>query len=286
MNHKLIVTADDYGMCNAVNEAIEECLAAGTLHAACVMTNMIAYDAAASLPDRFPQASVGIHWNLTIGQPVLSALQVPSLVGPDGRLHSFSEFRRGWLTGQVRLAEFKAELRAQYQCFYDLAGVPDFWNTHENVHLTPGLFHVCVALGQEFGIPAMRCHRRITVPRHTTPTRYNLRHPLYWLKGQVISWWSSRAEARGVLMPDGTIDTPGFDAGKAAIEEVVKRIQWPSVKNAVELVIHPATAINEALFGELTESRLHEYRAFSDPELANRLAATGVETAGFEAVIR
>ena len=87
-------------------------------------------------------------------------------------------------------------------------------------------------------------------------------------------------------MPDGTIDTPGFDAGKAAIEEVVKRIQWPSVKNAVELVIHPATAINEALFGELTESRLHEYRAFSDPELANRLAATGVETAGFEAVIR
>ena len=26
MNRKLIVTADDYGMCDSVNEAIEECM--------------------------------------------------------------------------------------------------------------------------------------------------------------------------------------------------------------------------------------------------------------------
>src|SRR5262245_21309223 len=40
MHRKLIITADDYGMCEPVNQAIEECLAVGTVRATCVMTNM------------------------------------------------------------------------------------------------------------------------------------------------------------------------------------------------------------------------------------------------------
>jgi len=37
---KLIVTADDYGMCPSVNRAIEECLRARTVRVTCVMANM------------------------------------------------------------------------------------------------------------------------------------------------------------------------------------------------------------------------------------------------------
>ena len=284
MNRKLIITADDYGMCDAVNEAIEQCLAAGTVRATCLMVNMPACDAAASLRSKFPHSSIGIHWNVTQGRPLLPASQVPTLVNADGSFQPASVLRRRWLTGKVKLAEIKAELRAQYHRSYELARVPDFWNTHQNFHVFPGLFEGCVVLGQELGIPAMRCHRRITVPRGTTPVRYHVSHPQYWLKGQVIAWWSARVEARGVLMPDGRVYMPGYGGGAARIEEVLARLPWNQVKKAVEFIIHPATTVREELFGGLTESRVVEYQTFRNPKLVERLRQSGVEPVGFEAL--
>jgi predicted glycoside hydrolase/deacetylase ChbG (UPF0249 family) len=282
VNRKLIITADDYGMCGVVNAAIEECLAAGALRATCVMANMPAYQAAVSLRHWFPRASVGLHWNLTQGRPVLPVTQVASLVDSHGQFFSAGRLRRRWFLRQVRLAEIIAELRAQYHRFYTTAGQPDFWNTHQNIHLLPGLFQACAALGRELGIPAMRCHRRFTVPRDTTPIRYCLHHPLYWLKGQIIARWSQREEARGTLMPDGRAYAPGYGVAITAIDAIVERIEWNAVRVAVEMVVHPATAVQEEFFGDLTESRLLEYAALKDPRLTERLRQRGIETVGFD----
>lgn len=38
--HKLIITADDYGMCESVNRAVEACAAAGAVLSTNVMSNM------------------------------------------------------------------------------------------------------------------------------------------------------------------------------------------------------------------------------------------------------
>src|SRR5262245_55538218 len=169
MHRKLIITADDYGMCETVNQAIEECLAVGTVRATCVMTNMPAYRTTESLRVNFPQSSLGIHWTLTEGRPVLHPAQVPSLVRQDGTFYDPVQFRERWRQRRVNTTEIRAELRAQSQRFCTIADQPDFWNTHQNFHVFPGLFAVCVALGQELHIPAMRCHRRFTVPRTQTP---------------------------------------------------------------------------------------------------------------------
>ena len=108
----LIVTADDYGMHETVNAAVEECLAAGTVQATCVMVNMPAAADAGSLRERFPRASVGIHWTLTQGRPVLPPTALRSLVRNDGEFHTCAEFRRRWRSGQIRHDEMYAELRA------------------------------------------------------------------------------------------------------------------------------------------------------------------------------
>jgi hypothetical protein len=282
MTRKLIVTADDYGMCNAINEAIDECLSAGVVRATCVMANMPARDAAASLRKRFPHASIGIHWTLTQGRALRPASQIPSLVSSDGEFYPVVEFRRRWLLRRVRLSQLRAELRAQYQRFHELAGAPDFWNTHENVHLLPGLFAALVALGRELRIPAMRCHRRLIVLCEGSQARYNLQHPLAWLKGHIIARWSGHAEVEGVLMPDGRTYVRGRGVGPVPIEDVVKRLDWSAVRKAVEMVVHPATAVDERLFGSMTESRVLEYQILRDRELAKRLRHRGVETVGFE----
>jgi hypothetical protein len=139
-----------------------------------------------------------------------------------------------------------------------------------------------VRLGQRLGIPAMRCQRRVIAPQLGGAALYNVGHPAYWLKGQVISAWSSRAERDGVLMPDGAIHMPGYRAGDSSVEEALGRVRWPALRRAAELIIHPATQLEPELFGNLTESRLRDYTAFSDPALRERLLARGIRPAGFE----
>jgi predicted glycoside hydrolase/deacetylase ChbG (UPF0249 family) len=282
MKKQLIITADDYGLCSAVNDAIEECLAAGTTKATCVMTNMPGCSQSAGLRARFPRASIGLHWNLTQGMPLLGAKSVPSLVAGTGQFAP--SLRRRWLAGQIERAEMRAELTAQYERFRALAGAPDFWNTHQNVHVFPGLFQFFVALGDALKIPAMRSHERFTVPARGTAFSYELRHPTYWLKGEVIRRWSRAARARGTRMPDGRLYLPGYQAGQYLPAVPLERLDWRQVGAAVELVIHPANELDTRLFGGLTESRLREYELFRDPRLAATLRRAGVSLVGFDAL--
>ena len=53
---KLIFTADDYGMCETVNQAINECMAAGVVRAACAMANMPAFRPTVDFPRDFRKA--------------------------------------------------------------------------------------------------------------------------------------------------------------------------------------------------------------------------------------
>jgi chitin disaccharide deacetylase len=281
---RILITADDYGLCDSVNQAIEECIGAGSVRATCVMANMTAYSAVSTLRKKFPRVSIGIHWNLTQGRPVLSSSQIPTLIDSDGSFLSSSELKRRWWSEQVKQDELKAELRAQFDRVVRLAGPLDFWNTHQNIHVYPGLFQTFVNLGKDLRIPAMRCHRRITVPKGTSGLRYHMTHPQYWLKGQMIAWWSANAEKLGTLMPDGRLYAPGYDEPRTMLEAIISRLPWRKVKKAVEVVIHPATEVQEDLFGSLRESRVIEHQTFRNPGLAEHLRQQGIEPVSFEAL--
>jgi hypothetical protein len=62
-------------------------------------------------------------------------------------------------------------------------------------------------------------------------------------------------------------------------------VNWRHV-GAVELVIHPAKAVESALFGGLTESRLREYETFRNPQLVGALNSAGVRLVDFNALAR
>ena len=56
---------------------------------------------------------------------------------------------------------------------------------------------------------------------------------------------------------------------------MISRLPWSKVKNLVEVIIHPATAIDTDLFGSITESRLLESSSFQEFRARTRLAAQG-----------
>ena len=221
---------------------------------------------------------------LVIQRPMM--LPMPKLLGPEPLSELLACVDRYCAWTMTLLLICRSRLWITEEQVAEIVGPLDFWNTHQNSHVFPGLFQAFVKLGRELNIPAMRCHRRITVPRDSSERRYQLSHPRYWLKGQVIAWWSFRAEALGTVMPDARVYAPGYVEPRTMIEEIISRLPWSKVKKAVELVIHPATAVREDLFGTLTESRIAEYQTFKNPKLADRLRQSGTELVRFETLHR
>ena len=110
---QLIITADDYGMSRAVNDAIEAGMAAGLITTTNVMTNMPLYKEAKTLKDKFPNVSVGVHWTLSgAGKPVTPKDQVPTLVNEKGDLFTYAEFRKRYRNGLIKDEEIlKPQIR-------------------------------------------------------------------------------------------------------------------------------------------------------------------------------
>jgi hypothetical protein len=281
----MIITADDYGMGASVNEGIEACLAAGTVRSVCVMTNMPDAGGAAHLRERFPGVSVGLHWTLTTGEPCAEPSRVPSLVDASGRFHPARELRRRWSAKQIDPHEIELELAAQHDRLCALAGPPDFWNTHQNIHVWPGHFQFITRFATTLGLPAMRSHVRHTVPKHGGVVLHAMAHPGYHLKGLMIRRWSRWAAQMGMAMPAGLIYLPGHPGGRTAIEQVASRLRFPTDGAPLELVIHPATGTESEHFGSLTSSRVVEHQYFSQPRTAERLAALGIDLVGFDALL-
>ena len=87
-----------------------------------------------------------------------------------------------------------------------------------------------------------------------------------------------------MLMPDGVVHIPDYETHHTVIAEALTHLPWDAVPHAVELIIHPATTSQEALFHTHPERRVLEYQVFTAPQVAKCLDQLGVEAVGFEVI--
>lgn len=272
---KLIITADDYGMSRAVNDAIDAGIEAGLITSTNVMTNMPLYQEAVKLKHK-PGVSVGIHWVLACGKPVLPAQEIPSLVAPDGAFYPYPEFRKRLRKGQISFDDIRKELIAQYNLYYEVMGQPDYWNTHQNTHVDFGIYRLFVDVASELGIQKMRSHQRIYVKgsddSHKMPLLWRLAEPL---KSRMLDVWQHNAHKKGVASPDGLIVCLNKeDINNPAY--LFKSIAWKN-KQVGEYVIHPATENDSPYFGKIVEQRIKEYKLFSSAQTKEIINEAGIE---------
>ncbi|MCI0380559.1 MAG: ChbG/HpnK family deacetylase [Gemmataceae bacterium] len=135
---RLLIIADDFGIGPATTQGILELARSGVLSGTVLIANSLyARDAAAAWRRAGKPIGLGWHPNLTLDAPVLPAERVPSLVRGDGRFWHIGSFLRRLFLGRIRKDEVAAELTAQLDRFFDLAGSPP---THVNAHQHVGLF--------------------------------------------------------------------------------------------------------------------------------------------------
>ncbi len=155
---RLIVNADDFGIHAAVNRGIAAGYNVGIITSTSLMAGGAAFADAVRVVGECPGLGVGVHLTLVGGgYPVLSTQSVPSLLDETGRfLPSHPVFIARYLAGKINLAEVERELTAQVEKICDAGIVPTHFDSHQHLHVLPGIFAVVTKLAARFDIRAIR----------------------------------------------------------------------------------------------------------------------------------
>lgn len=229
----VLVTADDFGLCDEVNQAVFLLHDRGVVDRTSVIVNGPAFESGLPELRRRPRLRTGIHLNMTDGAPVLPPERVPSLVGPDGRFPGGRHVRvlARLLAGRVRLDELREEWRAQIARARDAGLEIAHLNAHGHLHMLPMLHGVVADLLEESGIP---CVRLVLAGGS--------------LRGRVLAPCSrrllGRLRARGIdaSHPDRVL---GLGHQGALTADALARLLTRRPPGVSELLVHPATADND-----------------------------------------
>lgn len=156
----LIITADDFGACESVNEAVELAAHRGVLTAASLMVGGPAFADAVHRARRLPQLRVGLHIVLVDGSAILERAQIPLLVDASGKFGKrmvIDAFR--FVFSASMRQQLSAEIRAQFEAFVATGLQLDHVNAHKHFHVHPMLLRIILEVGREFGMQAIRWPR-------------------------------------------------------------------------------------------------------------------------------
>jgi predicted glycoside hydrolase/deacetylase ChbG (UPF0249 family) len=157
MSAKLIINADDFGLCEGVNRAVFEAATSGVLTSTTIMANMPASDEAIELAKKTPTLGVGIHLNVVEGKPVSSDSTVELLLDDGGEFkHSAYKLAFKILTNKKILKAAEIELAAQISSIIDRGIKPTHLDSHKHFHCLSPVYRIVCSLAADFGIGAIR----------------------------------------------------------------------------------------------------------------------------------
>src|SRR5690554_6388508 len=151
---RIIINADDFGMTKSINKAIIELMKLGTVTSTTVMVNMPYSEEAKQLLE-IPNISVGLHFNLTEGEPVSKPNEVASLVDKDGVFYSKRELEIKAKNNLIKSNEVLLKLNNQYAKLLSILGdnITHF-DSHQALNRIPVVSKALFDFGKEERRPA------------------------------------------------------------------------------------------------------------------------------------
>lgn len=267
----LIINADDFAYFRCVSLGILDCIEAGTVTATGVFANSPLLDEHAPWLAQ-TSADVGVHLNLTDREP-LSARMARALDGSGGRFPGKFAIARAVLAGRIGIELVREEWRAQIERCLAAGLTLRFLNSHEHIHMLPGLYRLTLELAVEY---------RIAHVRHAAPE---------WPRQ-----WSASAVLRDGIMAvlsqvdrrPGHAPAPRFlgmgESGRLSGDYLRQMLPRLAPGGIYELMCHPGR-LDRA---EVSDGRLLGYhdweaerRTLTDPALLAALADNGVRLVAY-----
>ena len=267
-----IVTADDFGLTLAVNEAVERAARDGVLTCASLMVGAAAAADAVERARRLPELRVGLHLVLVNGRPLLPPGKLPALVGADGCFLGdlFTAGVRCFFLPGAR-AQIEAELRAQFEAFKRTGLVLDHVNAHCHFHLHPTVLGLILKVGRDYGMRAIR------LPAEPEGAG--------GLGTMALAPWTTLLRARlakaGIRCNDYAL---GLSQTGAMTEKVVLTLLEcaGAQEGTGELYFHPATRRDPELIRTMPNyNHVGELEALLSPKVRAALERLGIERCAF-----
>jgi len=274
-NKKVIITADDYGMCDFVDDAIVECVNKGTITSFNVIFNMTDN---VKKPTLTKEASIGLHWCITAGKPVSDPKKIPSLVNENGEFYKIKEFKKRFVKGLIKEDDIVTELNSQYNKFCEIFGKPAYWNTHQNsAILSLRIFDLFSKTASELKIPATRNFQRVYIDINLL----GLKSRFFEVGKKIFAnLFFGKVVRKKFAMPSARLFTIKVTS-KLDIDKLITVINNCKY-DSVEVVVHPATALECEYFGTIREPRLEEYNFLKDETIIDKFKQNGIDLVGFE----
>jgi len=278
---RLVVTADDFGLALPVNEAVERAHREGIVSAASLMVGASAAADAVERARRLPDLRVGLHLVVVEGRPLLAPEAIPSLVDARGELPT-ALVRAGlrfFLHPRAR-RDLEAEIRAQFEAFRATGLALDHVNAHNHMQLHPTVLAICLRVGAEYGVRAMRVPWEPARPAGGAALRPGLAARLGDL---ALAPWIRLLRARlrraGIRSNDYVLGLR--DSGALDEARVLALLACPPA-GVGELYFHLATGPCPELARHAPGYRPEaELAAATSPRVREALARLGVRPGGF-----
>jgi chitin disaccharide deacetylase len=158
MTRLLVVNADDMGLTPGICRAVHRGHTDGVVTSTSVLAVGAAFDEAAAVLRDSPDLGVGAHLAI-VGEdpPLLSAAEIPTLVGRDGRFPlSYRTVVARGAAGRIDPDDVRREFTAQLERVAGIGVGLTHLDTHQHTHLWPAVASVVVELADRHGVRSVR----------------------------------------------------------------------------------------------------------------------------------
>jgi len=267
----IVINADDFGFTRGGNAAVFELARLGTVTSTTVMANMPYAGEAKGLLE-IPQFTIGLHLNLTQGQPVQPPERVMTLVDSSGYFWDLKTLAGKAKKGQLDANEVDSEIEAQWETLRGIVGdAISHMDSHQGLNRIPFLFQRTLAFLRKRPLRAVRFYlkyyaigsgasARFDRPRLSQIRRYGLRRLLVetYLKRQRVQL------NRLAASPDGMLVSRSHDT-RDLLRWLITAAPHGPENYVLEVPCHPA-ADTVGLDGtKYVSERVEEYELLKSP---------------------
>ncbi len=279
----VIISADDFGISEEVNEAVEVAHRNGILSTTSLMVAAPATADAVRRARALPNLHVGLHVVLVNGRPALAPERIPLLVDRDGNFAT-DLFRAGvnfFFRPGVR-KQLEDEIDAQFRAFAVTGLTLDHANAQNHMHVHPTVLSILLKVGSRYGLRAVRIPFEPFVSswrsmRNAMPQRFaNAVFLAPWL-----TLMKARLRAAGITTNDFVFGMN--DTGHMTKDRVLQFI--PHLPRGIsEMYFHPATRRWDGALGMDDYDFSGEYEALVDPSVGAALRSCGARSISYSAL--
>lgn len=258
--NKLIINADDFGLCETVNEAIIDCFLKNNLTSATLMVNMKSSSNAVELAKKY-KLPIGLHFNIVRGKSLIGA---STITDSENNFYSRRELFKRILKNQIDPKDIQNEFFAQLNFLQNDSLNFSHFDSDNHSHFNPFIINSLkeIIISKKIKLrkinPLKICNPILNVTRSIKQTYFRIICLFFWNKS----------------FQSNNFITSIYDLNskkKFTKEDYLNLIETNNKNITLELMVHPYKKSNELYKIYKSNSEidfvnncLNEYKILSD----------------------